>query len=293
MSDLEDSTVTYTEVSSPFEDLSDIGSLGVDGLPMMSQDPYAYVEAALQAPPSPDYVLGPEHIPSRYIPKSNLEEDPEEDDEDLEEDPTPNDRDDEDEKEESSRDEADDEEEDEDEDEEEEEEEHPALADSIHHLYTVSFVAMLRATAPSTYILAPRSETPSSGTSPLLPIPLPTSSLPLRLPSNKCGADVREVTLPPQKRLCIALGPRFKVGESSFAPTARPNGGFRADYGFVGTLDDEIRRDPESEVVVRDCRIAGSRLHMTVIVSRGTDSAKDTADTNGIIAETACHTSPR
>ncbi|GKC85457.1 hypothetical protein Tco_1141174, partial [Tanacetum coccineum] len=47
MSDLEVSTFTYTEVSSPFEDLSDIGSLGVDGLPMMPEDPYAYVEATL------------------------------------------------------------------------------------------------------------------------------------------------------------------------------------------------------------------------------------------------------
>ncbi|GJU81015.1 hypothetical protein Tco_1283380 [Tanacetum coccineum] len=40
--------------------------------------------------------------------------------------------------------------------------------------------------------------------------------------------------------LCIALGPRYEVGESSSAPTARPTGGLRADYGFVGTLDDEI-----------------------------------------------------
>ncbi|GKC22557.1 hypothetical protein Tco_1024707 [Tanacetum coccineum] len=50
----------YTEVSSPFEDLSDIGSLRVDGLPMMPKDPYAYVVAAFQASPSPDYVYGPE-----------------------------------------------------------------------------------------------------------------------------------------------------------------------------------------------------------------------------------------
>ncbi|GKG64018.1 hypothetical protein Tco_0649268, partial [Tanacetum coccineum] len=47
--------------------------------------------------------------------------------------------------------------------------------------------------------------------------------------------------------MCIALGPRFKVGKSSSAPTARPTKGFRADYGFVGTLDDEIRKDPERE----------------------------------------------
>ncbi|GKA65065.1 hypothetical protein Tco_0764772 [Tanacetum coccineum] len=52
MSGSEDSTVTYTEVSSLFEDLSDIGSPRVDGLPMMLEEPY--VEAALQAFPSPD-----------------------------------------------------------------------------------------------------------------------------------------------------------------------------------------------------------------------------------------------
>nr|GEW01844.1 hypothetical protein [Tanacetum cinerariifolium] len=59
MSDSKDSTVTYTEVSSPFEGLSDIGSLGVKGPPMMPEDPYAYVVATFQAPPSPDYVPGP------------------------------------------------------------------------------------------------------------------------------------------------------------------------------------------------------------------------------------------
>ncbi|GKD35049.1 hypothetical protein Tco_1250558, partial [Tanacetum coccineum] len=45
MSEYEDSMVTYTEVSSPFEDLSDIGSPGVvgpeyEGLPWMLDDPY-------------------------------------------------------------------------------------------------------------------------------------------------------------------------------------------------------------------------------------------------------------
>ncbi|GJT99044.1 hypothetical protein Tco_1094562 [Tanacetum coccineum] len=54
-----------------------------------------------------------------------------------------------------------------------------------------------------------------------------------------------EVCLPPHKRLCIALGPRYEVRESSSAPVARPTGGFRADYGFVATLDRLIRRDPE------------------------------------------------
>ncbi|GKG25409.1 hypothetical protein Tco_0398555, partial [Tanacetum coccineum] len=42
----EDSTVTYTEIPSPYEDPSDMESLGVEG-------------PILQDPPSPDYVPGP------------------------------------------------------------------------------------------------------------------------------------------------------------------------------------------------------------------------------------------
>ncbi|GJX21362.1 hypothetical protein Tco_0224039 [Tanacetum coccineum] len=109
---------------------------------------------------------------------------------------------------------------------------------------TTTAMIWLRVETPSTSHLLP-SRTPPSGTPPLLPIPLPTPSPPMLLPSTVCRADVYEVTLPPQKRLYIALGPRFVVGESSSAPTARPIRGFRADYGFVGTLDDEIRQDPE------------------------------------------------
>ncbi|GJW57540.1 hypothetical protein Tco_0104271 [Tanacetum coccineum] len=47
------------------------------------------------------------------------------------------------------------------------------------------------------------------------------------------------------------VNPRYEVGECSSAPTARPTGGFRADYGFVGTLDAEIRRDPDKEIGYR------------------------------------------
>nr|GEU45524.1 reverse transcriptase domain-containing protein [Tanacetum cinerariifolium] len=259
----------------------------VDGLPVMPRDPYAYVEAALQAPPSPDYVPGPEHPPSPaypllvsvspaadslgYISESDPEEepkeDPEEDDEDPEEDPAdyPTDREDDNDEEESSEDDTDDEEEDE-----EEEEEHPTLANSVpppvHCLlspplpisppplpasptYSLSYRAAmirLRAESPSTFHPLP-SSTPPLGTPPFLPIPLPTSPPPFLLPSTSRRADVPEVTLPPQKRLCIALGLRFKVDESSSAPTTRPTEGFRADYGFVGTSNDEIRRDPKRE----------------------------------------------
>ncbi|GJX49329.1 hypothetical protein Tco_0276174 [Tanacetum coccineum] len=93
-----------------------------------------------------------------------------------------------------------------------------------------------------------RSDAPSSGTPPLLPIPLPISSPPLHLLSIDRRADRPEVTLLPRKRLGIALGPRYEVGESLSAPTARPLGGFRADYGFVATMNKEIMRDLERDV---------------------------------------------
>ncbi|GKE60013.1 hypothetical protein Tco_1510380 [Tanacetum coccineum] len=115
--------------------------------------------------------------------------------------------------------------------------------------HTRASVDIMRVAAPFTYIFVPRSETPPSETPPsrtppLLPIPLPTPSPPMLIPSTVGRAGVSEVTLPPRKRLCIALGPRYEVGESSSAPTARSTGGFRADYGFVAILDDEIRRYP-------------------------------------------------
>ncbi|GJZ33850.1 hypothetical protein Tco_0579286 [Tanacetum coccineum] len=154
MSDSEDSTVTYTEISSPYEDLSDVGSPGAEG--PIFQDPPSpdYVpgpEEPEQAPPSPIYIpfvpepVYPEFLPvddevfpaeeqpmpaadspthqsPGYIPESDPEEDPEEDDEeDPEEDPAdyPADR----------GDDRDDEEpsDDDDDDDDAEEEEHLAL----------------------------------------------------------------------------------------------------------------------------------------------------------------------
>nr|GEZ80876.1 putative reverse transcriptase domain-containing protein [Tanacetum cinerariifolium] len=58
MSDSEDLTVTYTTVSSPYEGRSGDVSPGEDGPPVMPEDPYAYVVAAFQALPLPDYVPG-------------------------------------------------------------------------------------------------------------------------------------------------------------------------------------------------------------------------------------------
>nr|GEU37397.1 hypothetical protein [Tanacetum cinerariifolium] len=269
MSDSEDSTVTYTAVSSPFRGLLDIGSPGVDGPPMMPEDPYAYMVAAFQASSSPDYMPGPEHPPSpEFVPEPVYPEFMPPDDEDPADYPADKRDDDDDE---SSDDDKDDDDVKEDEDE-DKEEEHPALADSIspslvHRVtdrlsireqpptpvcptypsgYRAAMIR-LRAEAPSTSNPLPAS-TPPSGTPLLLPIPLPTPSPPLTLPSMSHRADVLEVTLPPRKRLCIALGPRYEVGESSSAAAARPTGGFRVDYGFIATLDDEIRRDPERDV---------------------------------------------
>ncbi|GKF95475.1 hypothetical protein Tco_0288210, partial [Tanacetum coccineum] len=134
----------------PFEDGSDIGSPGVDGPLIMPEDPYAYIMAAYQ---EDEIILAEEQpLPAAashttdspgYVPESDLEEEPKEDDEDPEEDLAdyPADRDDDDddeEEEEPSGDDAYDEDEDEDEDKEEEEEEHPASADSVPPVHRIT-----------------------------------------------------------------------------------------------------------------------------------------------------------
>ncbi|GJY54711.1 hypothetical protein Tco_0446375 [Tanacetum coccineum] len=371
MLDSDESGITYTEVSSPFEGLSDIGSPRDDDheyleLPGMPED--LYVEAALQAPPSPDYPDVEDASPTTqspdYVLESDPEADPEEDDDkDPEEDPVdyPADRGDNGDDEEGSSEDDEDDDMDMEADEDEEEEEHPSPANSVvvalpatdqapsaketepfetdesattpppHPAYRVTArisipapvptpvwsdaeVARLLAisTPPSSPLspwssplpqipspslplsppslvlsLAPspspirslgyraamirlRAEAVSTSYSLLLPPPsllspqdqmhhlrdppplphisVPTSSPPLLLPSASRREDKPEVTLPPQKRLGIALGPRYEVGESSSAAAARPTRGLRADYGFVATMDREIRRDPEREV---------------------------------------------
>ncbi|GKA10941.1 hypothetical protein Tco_0690374 [Tanacetum coccineum] len=333
MSDSDESGVTYTKVSSPFEGLSDIGSPRAYDheyleLPGMPKDPY--VEAALQAPPSPDYVPGPEepeqappspdyvpgpehandeivaedqpyaedasptaHSPD-YVPESDPEADPEEDDDkDPEEDPVdyPADGGDDDDDEEGSS--EDDEDDDMDiEADDVEEEEHIAPADSVvvalpatdqassaeetkpfetdesaatppHPAYRVTARISIPTPVPTPIwsnaevarllaISTPPSSPLSLWSSPLPQIP--SLSLPLSPPSPVLSPahllapfDRPDVTLPPWKRLGIALGPGYEVGESSSA-AARPAGGLRADYGFVATMDREIRRDPEREV---------------------------------------------
>ncbi|GKE72172.1 hypothetical protein Tco_1534213, partial [Tanacetum coccineum] len=349
MSDSDESGVTHTEVSSPFEDLSDIASPRADDhefieLPYMPEDPY--LEAALQAPPSPDYVSGPEepeqapllpdYVPGPehaddeivakdqpyadkasptaqspdYVLKTDPEADPEEDDDkDPEEDPIDypadegDDEDDEMDIEDNEDDDMDieaDEEDEDDEmdvevDEEAEEETEPFKTDESaatpppHPAYRMiaritipepvlvpawsdSEVARLLAISsppasplspwsssppqipfplpppipspslplspPSPVLSAPppspirslgyraamirmRAEAAATSHSLPLPPPLPTSAPtslpPLLLPSASRREDIPEVNLPPRRRLGIALGPRYEVGESSAA----------------------------------------------------------------------------
>ncbi|GKF34569.1 hypothetical protein Tco_0107769, partial [Tanacetum coccineum] len=101
---------------------------------------------------------------------------------------------------------------------------------------------------------------PSPSTSYSLPLPphiilshtrptVPSSRTPpLHLLSTDHREDRPEVTLPPRKRLGIAFGLAYEVRESSSTTAARLAGGLRADYGFVATMDREIRRDLERDV---------------------------------------------
>nr|GEZ46472.1 hypothetical protein [Tanacetum cinerariifolium] len=235
MSDSDESGVTYTDISSLFEELSDIRSLRADDhenleLPEMLEDPY--VEVALQARPFPDYIPGPEEPeqapPSldydrpyaedasptaqshEYVPESDLEAQPEDDDdEDPEEDSVdyPVDGGDDGDDEEGSS--EDDEDDDMDiEADEEEEEEHPAPAESVVVASTAADQA------PSAKETEPFETDESAATPPPYayrmtdrisipaPVPMPTwsDSEIVRL------LAIPKVTLPPQKRLGIALG---------------------------------------------------------------------------------------
>nr|GFB04116.1 hypothetical protein [Tanacetum cinerariifolium] len=272
--------VTYTDISSPFEELSDIGSPRADDhehfeLPEMLEDPY--VEVALQAPPSPDYIPGPEepeqappspdYVPGQehspeYVPESDFEAHPEDDDdEDPEEDPVDylaNGGDDGDDEEESSEDDEDD---DMDIKADEEEEEHPAPADSSaatpppHPAYRmtarISIPALVPIPAWTDLEVVRLLAISSPPASPLFPwsSPPPQIPFPPLPPILSPPSPVLSPAPPPsliqeaRYRSC----PRYEVGECSSA-IARPAGGLREDYGFVAKMDREITRDPEREV---------------------------------------------
>ncbi|GKE82237.1 hypothetical protein Tco_1552237 [Tanacetum coccineum] len=213
MLDSKDSTVTYTTVSGPFEDGSDIGSPGVDGPPIMPEDPYAYIMAAYQVPPSSDYIPGPEEPQSpppldfvpepmypEYIPQDDEilpaeekplpaaasptadplgyvpESDPEEEPEEDDEDPEEDPAD-----YPADRDDDDDDDEDEDEDE-EEEEEHPAPADSVPPVHRMTARISIRdkpsISLPPKEEVKPLLALTTSPPSPLTPLSSPLLQIP-------------------------------------------------------------------------------------------------------------------
>ncbi|GKD47254.1 hypothetical protein Tco_1271899, partial [Tanacetum coccineum] len=242
MSDSEHSTVTYTSVS---EDNSDIGSPGVDGPPIMPEDPYAYIMAAYGVPPSPDYIPGPEgppspdYVPGReepkqappspiylpYVPEPVYPEYmlPEDDILLAEEQPLhaaasptaelPGYIPESDPKEDPEEDPEDD-----DENEEEEEEGHPAPADSVLPVHRMTARISIR-DEPS-ISLPPREEverllaltTPPP--SPLTPLSSPLPQIPSPPPNSSTHIEVLESCLPLQKRVRFASPtPSREVGE--------------------------------------------------------------------------------
>nr|GEY75783.1 hypothetical protein [Tanacetum cinerariifolium] len=242
--------------------------------------------AALPTPESPGYIPesdpeeddddDPEEDPADY--PADYDDDDEEEEpsgDDADEEDEEQDEDDDDEEEEPSGDDADEEDEEQDEDDDDEEEEHPASADSIPpppalrvtvrisfkpQLPTLSFtkedaerfLAMpIPPPSPLTPLssLLPQIPSPPLPTSPpILPIPLPAASPPLQLLSSDRRADRPEVTLTNQKRLSIVHCPGYKTGESLVAAAARPIKGRRVDYGFVDSVEAEIRRQRAEDI---------------------------------------------
>nr|GEZ99362.1 hypothetical protein [Tanacetum cinerariifolium] len=250
---MEDTQGRQTEIFQRVEALVDDSQYHYETgrLALPSSDYVPGLEEPEQAPPSHVYIPYvpeleyPEYIPPEdevfpaeeqplptaaspttnspgYIPDSDSDEDPEDDDdEDPEEDPAdyPADYDD------------------------DEEEEHSASADSIPP------PPALPMPIPSPSPLTPLSSSlpqipyPPLPASPhILPIPLHAASPPLQLLSSDRRADRPEVTLPPRKRLSIVHCLGYEAGESSAAAAARPIEGRRVDYGFVGSVEAEIRR---------------------------------------------------
>ncbi|GJR21272.1 hypothetical protein Tco_0969799 [Tanacetum coccineum] len=227
---------------------------------IMPEDPNAYIMLLLfhhrlttylapRFPPSPDYIPGPEE-PQSPPPLDFVLSPSRRDDEDPEEDPAdyPADRDD-------------------DEDEEEEEEEHPSPADSVplvHHMTTRISIwdepsislppreEVKRLLALTT--LPPSPLTPLSSPLPHIPSPPLPASPPLQLLSFDHKTDSRDYTTTPRTRLVLTLVLGKIIEKSSAAATTRPIRGRRADYGFVDTMDTEIRRQRAEELAGNEPR---------------------------------------
>nr|GFB95315.1 hypothetical protein [Tanacetum cinerariifolium] len=252
-----------------------------------------YIEVTLQAPPSPDYIPGPEEPeqapPSpdyspEYVPESDFEAHPkDDDDEDPEEDPVDYaaDRgDDGDDEEESSEDDEDNEMDIEADEEEEEEEEHPAPADSVVVAPTAADQA------PSADETEPFETDESAATPPphlayrttamisiLAPVPMPawTDSEVVRLlaissppasPLSPWSSPPTQIPFPPLPRYYHHLHLDEAAATSHSPPLQLPSASRREDdlrlpyhlgrdYGFVAMVDREIMRDLKREVGYR------------------------------------------
>ncbi|GJV17215.1 putative reverse transcriptase domain-containing protein [Tanacetum coccineum] len=228
--------VTYTSIYSDYEQPSDAGP--------PSPDYVSGLEEPEQAPPSPDYPHAADASPTTlslgYIVDFDPEKDPEDESEDGPTDyPTNRGYDEDDD---SSGDDADAKDKEEASGEDEEEEEHLALADSTVVSSVVDPVPSAEKTEPF--------ETDESATTPPPPPAYRTtarmsvrSQAPIPFPSESNWDSVEKV---------VPLGPRFEVRESSSAAAARPTGGYRVDYRFIGTLDAELRRDRVREMGYRN-----------------------------------------
>nr|GEY80135.1 hypothetical protein [Tanacetum cinerariifolium] len=216
-----------------------------------------------EAPPSPDYVPGLEEpeqappFPDFVLESVYLEFMPPED----EEDPTSYPADIGDNNDDDDRSSNDDEEDDVDV---KEDEEHPALADSVPSpVHRVT--AVMSILSPPPQILSPPPH--------ILSPPLPISPPPLHAsPTYLLGYQAAMIRLradAPSTSHPLPSSLRFEVGESSSAPTARITGGFKAYYGFVGTLDDEIRGNPERET--DETELGGRMTDFVTTVRQDTD----------------------
>nr|GFA62682.1 hypothetical protein [Tanacetum cinerariifolium] len=291
----------------PYEGRSGDVSPGVDGPPVTPEDPYAYVVAAFQALPPPDYVPGPEepeqappspvYIPyvskpvyPEYIPPEDdvfqAEDQPlptaasptaespgyipkSDPDEDLKED------DDEDPEEDPADYLADHDDEEEvepsgdDADEEDEEQDEDDDNKEEEHPASADSIPPLPALCVTARISF-RPQPPTLITL-ILPIPLPAASPPLQLLSFDRRTDRPEVTLPPLKRLSIVHCPRYEAEESLRAEDI--------GYGIRDTWIDP--RDVAEEEALKTLEGVNTRVTELATVQK-----QDTQDIYRVIKDT-------
>nr|GEY93975.1 hypothetical protein [Tanacetum cinerariifolium] len=104
----------------------------------------------------------------------------------------------------------------------------------------------------------------------------------LRLLSSDRRADRPELTLPPQKRLSIVHCSGYEAGESSAAAAARPIEGRRADYGFVGFVEAEIRRRIAEDIGYALTTLEGVNTRVTELAAV---QEQDTQDIYGVMED--------